>query len=297
VLSSHTQAQDLPLQDFAACALFAGRLNRLLARWDTASACYCAAEEAGLLVGNQVSALRGRLGQGAVHRGRGNLPLARATAEAVVREAGERRLPEVQALAYADLGSVLAQQGLQVEALEANYQAFLLTPDSVQRMRTLGDLGIGLAEIGAYAAARLAFEIVVQAPTMLLVRTNALLELMDLESVVGNRLGFERHRATAAEVRDRMTPSMTGDFHYKVGIGLARFGQFERARESLELGLHVAESHRLNSWYFRIERVLTNLSPDVVCEPDQSGLPDSACAPAVRRLELGLRTYAELSPA
>lgn len=296
-LAGRSQGQEAGLEDSATSALFAGRLNRLLARWDAANTCYTAAEEAALAVGNQVSALRGRLGRGAVHRGRGNFPVARATAEGVAREAAALNFPEVEALAYADLGTVLGLQGLQLEALEANYQAFLLTPNPMQRMRTLGDLGLGLLEIGAYDVARLAFEIVVESPTKLLVRTNALLELMDLESAVGNRLAFQRRRSAAGEASDRMTPSMLVDFRFKEGVGLARFGQLLRARQSLQRGLGLAETHRLNSWYFRIERVLGNLSvcPDTDLKPVVAH--EAGHAPPVKRLELGLREYASLASA
>ena len=79
--------------------------------------------------------------------------MAREIAEGVAKEARERELPGVQALAYADLGAVYALQGLRLEELQANYMAFRLTPDPVQRMRTLGDLGIGLYRIGALQAA------------------------------------------------------------------------------------------------------------------------------------------------
>ena len=59
--------------------------------------------------------------------------------------------------------------------------------------------------------ARIAFEIVVGARTSFLVRTNALLELMELESSVGDRMAFERRRAEAEKAQSRMPPSMLAD--------------------------------------------------------------------------------------
>ena len=50
--------------EFAECALTAGRLNRLLARWAAAVTCYEAAERTGRERGDLVAALRGRLGCG-----------------------------------------------------------------------------------------------------------------------------------------------------------------------------------------------------------------------------------------
>lgn len=290
-LAARSQGERTAPQEFTAYALFAGRLNRLLARWDDAMGCYGAAEEAAAQINDFVSMLRGRLGQGAVQRGRGNLPAARITAEAVARQAGELSLPEAQALAYADLGSVYNLQGLRLEALEAHYRAFQLHPDPLQRMRTLGDLGIGLAEIGAFEAARLAFKIVAESNASVLVRANALLEMMDLESLAENRVAFERCRSAVEDYRSRMSPSMCVDYHYKLGSGFARFGQLARARASLSEASAAAERHHLNAWYFKVEQALADLAAqrreERPAEPSEL-----SAAPAVREMEIGLREYA-----
>jgi tetratricopeptide (TPR) repeat protein len=289
-LAARCQGSDISPRDFAGYALFAGRLNRLLARWDQSVACYGAAEEVSYQSGDPVSMLRGRLGKGAVQRGKGNLPAARAAAENVAREATELELPGVQALAYADLGVVYSLQGLRLESLEAHYRAFQLHPDPMDRMRTLGDLGIGLAEIEAHEAARLAFKIVAQSSASLLVRANAWLELMDLESTVGNRVAFQRCRAAAEEFRSRMSPSMLVDYCYKLGRGLGRFGLQGRSRAMLTEALVLAESHQLNAWYFKIEQAMAQDQK----QNDQSRAETSnlSAAPAVREMELGLREYA-----
>jgi tetratricopeptide (TPR) repeat protein len=294
-LAAQVQGPHASPADFAVCALFAARLNRQLARWDTATTCYTAAEEAALACGDNVSALRGRLGQGAVHRGRGNLPLARDIAEGVVRDAAKLDLPEVQALGYADLGAVFALQGLKLEELEANYQAFRLTPDAHQRMRTLGDLGSGLFRIGAYDAARLAFDLVINSDTSFVVRANALLELMDLESSIGNRVSFERCRGMIDQTLGRLSPSMATDYQYKLGAGFMRFGQPIRARAAFSAALELAERHQLNAWYFRIEEALKQITEGVQQQAPTPGA-DLSEAPAIRQMEMGLREFA-LSPA
>jgi len=293
-LATRVQGRQTTSEDYAAYALFAARLNRQLARWDTATSCYAAAEEAARACGDDISALRGRLGQGAVHRGRGNLPLAREIAESVVRDASHLRLPEVQALGYADLGAVCALQGLQLEELEANYQAFRLTPDAHQRMRTLGDLGIGLYRIGAYQVARVAFEIVINSNTSFVVRSNALLELMDLESTIGNRVSFERCRGMIEQAVSRLSPSMATDYHFKLGTGFQRFDQITRARTAFQAGLELAERYQLNTWYFRIEQALKELS-ERPQQPVPAVVSELSEAPAILEMEMGLREYA-LSP-
>lgn len=300
-LAVRTHGSDVPAPDFAASALFAGRLHRLLARWNEATNCYLSAESAADRAGDRVLALRARLGRSAVLRGQGNLPLARATVEVVIEAARAAGLRDVQAMALTDLGAIFALEGRQVEAVQANYEAFQHTEDALQRMRVLGDLAIGLKDIGATDGARLAFEIVVGARTSFLVRTNAVLELMDLESSVGNRVAFERRRGQAEDARDRMTPSMAADFHFKAGVGMARFDRFKRAKEFLGAGLRLAEEHRLNLWYFKLESELKALEAREASiavearEPELASPAPYSESPAVEEVALGLREYALLN--
>jgi tetratricopeptide (TPR) repeat protein len=291
-LAARSQGSSASPKEFAAYALFAGRLNRLLARWEAASTCYGAAEDAATLVGDHVYALRGRLGRGAVQRGLGNLPLAREVAESVVRDASALDLADVQAMAYADLGAVYWLQGLRPEELRANYYAFRLASDPSLRMRILGDLGLGLVQIGAHDAARLAFQIVINSNAKLLDRANAALELMDLESSLGNRVAFERCRNAVTEIGDRLPPSAATDYQFKLGTGLARFGQSVRAREALERARALAEAHRLNVWYFKIEKALEQLSQIQNNEPHCQEVDEPSHPPVVDEVLLGLREYA-----
>jgi hypothetical protein len=264
----------------------------LLARWGMATNCYLAAEQAANVAGDRMMQLRAHLGRGAVLRGMGNLPMARAIGEEVALAASQANLPEMQALAFTDLGAVYFVEGNKAEFVQANYRAFLLTEDPLQRMRILGDIGIGLAELGVYDSARLAFEIVIASKTSFLVRTNAMLELMELESAVGNRMSFERRRSEAESLLERMPPSMIADFHYKAGIGLARFGQASRARTLIKAGLEFSEKHQLNAWAFRLDRTLIEFAAGERREPEPSTPSSWSASPALREVTVGLREYA-----
>jgi tetratricopeptide (TPR) repeat protein len=294
-LAVRTYGEEIPAAELGACAWFCGRLHRLLAHWEAAMECYRAAELAGELTGDLTSTLRGQLGCAAVLRGQGNLPAARLAVEEVLRQAEPLQLAEVLTNGYGDLGVVFELQGLKVESLHAKYRAFQQAPDSLQQMRALGDVGVGLAEIGCHRGARLAFEIVIDSTASFLVRTNALIELMDLESATGNRVAFERHRSAVETVLEQMSPSMLVDYHYKAGVGMARFGQLARAANLLKAAAELAETNRLNAWYFRVERVLENLA---LCPDHDIELPDGpelTRAPQIREVELGLRQYAEMT--
>lgn len=290
-LAARTHGAAIPPSDFPAIALFAGRLNRLQARFEAATVAYAAAEEGALVIGDVSARLRSRLGRAHVSRSQGNLPLARSTVESVIADAASHDMPHVLSDAYADLGHVLSAQGDRLSALKATYEAFRLAPDVLNRMRYLGDVGVELSELGHYDVARVAFGIVVASNTSFVVKTNAMLELMEIESASGNRVAFERHRAELREGAGRMPPSMAVDYRYKSGLGLARFGQRARAREVWADGMRLAELHHLNEWYFRLERVTNELERCTVPQVERAEpKPPSA---AITDLAAGLTAYAE----
>ena len=279
--------------DYAECALTGGRLNRLLARWEAALTCYQAAELSGREQGDAVAALRGRLGQGAVARGRGNLPAARAIAEGVREEARNGNLPEVQAVACADLAAAWSELGQPVEALAADYEAFRLARDPVDRMRTLGNVGVDLAQLGWHDAARTAFTIVLRSDAKATVQLNALLELMVLEAGVGDAAAFEGHYRAAEDCRHQMPPSMVVDFLFKTASGRRRFGHLAAARASLTEAQTVAEAHDLHAWTFRIDRALHDLgAADAAARLAEPPATPPRESPVVREVAAGLEEYA-----
>jgi hypothetical protein len=116
---------------------------------------------------------------------------------------------------------------------------------------------------------------------------------MDLESFLGNRMSFERCRSAIEDARDRLSPSMSVDYHYKVGTGLARFGQVVRAREALEIGLRTAESHQLNAWYFKIEQAIASISASEHSGGGARIASNLSQEAVVHQVVVGLREYAE----
>ena len=291
-LAARAYGPEIAPSDFAECALTAGRLNRLLARWEAAVTCYQAAELTGHAEGDAVAALRGRLGRGAVARGRGNLPAARAIAEAVREDARSLNIPQVQTIACADLAAACSELGQPVEALEADYEAFRLAQNPADRMRTLGNVGTDLVQLGWLDAARTAFTIVLRSDTMATVRLNALIELMALESGAGEGAAFEEHYRAAEACRDQMAPSMVVDYLFKAASGRKRFGQPAAARATLTEAQTIAEAHGLHAWAFRIDRALRDLdSADAARLPEPPATPRRE-SPVVREVAAGLEEYA-----
>jgi tetratricopeptide (TPR) repeat protein len=292
-LSARTYRSQIPPLDTATLSLFVARLNRLLARWDRANKAYNLAAQAGTEVRDLNTVMLARIGLATVHRGQGNLPVARAGLEQIIAESDSPELREIQGRAWSELSVVHAVQGMIHESLMAKYQALLAIKDNLLRFRILGDLGISLRELGAYNEARQCFDMVLASNPSLIIRTNTCIELMEMESATGNRLAFERYRQEARSFEDRMPPSMAIDYRYRIGIGFARFGKEAKARATLREALGLAEASKLNEWYFRIDRVLRGLE---LCQ-DHHDLKSAAAdatevAPAVAQVSAGLREIA-----
>lgn len=288
-LGGRTYRDGIPPMDAATLALFVARLNRMLARWEPANHSYRLAEQAGLESRDVNTVMLARIGRANVLRGQGNLPLSREILEQVVAETGSPELGDVYGRALSDLSVVLDRQGNLHEALLTRYRALLSLRDELQRTRVLGDLGVGLRALGAYDAARQCYDMVLNSDTSFIIRTNTCVELMEMESAIGNRIAFERYRQEAQICEDQMPPTMAIDYRYKVGIGFARFGKENRARAVLREALALAEEHQLNEWYFRVDRVLRNL---VLCQESQhlkTKAEASDMAPAVAEVSAGLR--------
>jgi tetratricopeptide (TPR) repeat protein len=292
-LSARTYRAGIPQVDVATLSLFVARLNRMLARWDSANRAYLVAEQAATEVRDLGTVMLARIGLANVNRGQGNLPLARSALEQIVAETNSPELSDVHGRAWSDLAVVLDVQGFLHESLMAMYHALLAVRDNLVRFRVLGDLGISLRKLGAYDAARQCFDMVLASEPSLIIRTNTCIELMEMESGRGNRLAFERHRQEARAFEDRMPPSMAIDYRYRMGIGFARFGKEAKARAMLREALALAEAGKLNEWYFRIDRVLRNLELCVEQPESSSSTADTTeVAPAVAQVSAGLRELA-----
>ena len=109
---------------------------------------------------------------------------------------------------------------------------------------------------------------------------------------MGDELGFRRYLREAEGRVEDMPPSMAVDFQYQAGVGMARFGQLDRARKSLTMALELAEEHQLNTWYFKVERVMRGLAACADIESDSAGADPRWDTSALREVTSGLREFA-----
>ncbi len=258
-LASRTHDGSYQAEEYASFAMFVGRVNRRLTRWPAAERAYQAAEKTAAQIGDQRTVLFSKLGLANLHRGTGDLARSRAMVETVLSQCQSPELADVRSAAYSDLSAVFERQGNRIEAVVMEYHAFQTAVDDTSRWRSLANLGASLAGLGEYQAARYALEVVAARSQIFASRTNAIVELIGLTSAVGDELGFRRYLRAAQEHKEAMPPSMAVDFHYNAGCGMARFGRVEKARELLTVALELARAHSLNTWYFRVERVLDGL--------------------------------------
>jgi len=269
----------LPAAQAVAAALQEGRVNRKIARFDDADAAYERAAATAAAVGDRYAGLLSRLGRANVCWGRGNLAEAERWNREVLedaRAAGER---DAEARAEHGLGTVLGARGQTLDALPHFWRAFELYQDEASSLLALHDLGFDLARLGAIEDAERAFRHVVQATHDQGALQNAMIELLHCASFRRDRIGFTRWRALCENELPRMAPNILADYQLKLGIGLARFGRFERATTEIEQALKTARVNGLHEFEFRIDRIRAGL-PE--CEALQTAEHEAEAEPVAQ---------------
>jgi tetratricopeptide (TPR) repeat protein len=267
----------LSATDRTATALRLGRVLRKLARWDEAEAAYAEAGRIAAAAGDQESVLRSRIGQCNVLVYQGNLPEAERGWRAVLEDATTAGLTGLAAHAEHGLGTVLYRRGQPHEGAPHVWRAYARHEDPTSKLRALGDLGTLLLSLGDVTGAERALAEVMargRLPDML---TNAAIELMHCASFRRDRVGFERWRERSVDHLEDALPNVRADYYLKVGIGLARFGNYRRAESEMGRALDIAVAHDLHEMVFRAERIKSGLQD---CEALAQG-ESHAAEPAV----------------
>ena len=269
----------LPAKQAVAAALQEGRVNRKIARFDDADAAYERAAAIAATVDDRYAVLLSRLGRANVCWGRGNLAEAERWNREVLedaRAAGER---DAEARAEHQMGTVLGTRGQPLDALPHFWRSFELYQDESLSLLALHDLGFDLARLGAIEDAERAFRHVVQATHDQGALQNAMIELLHCASFRRDRIGFTRWRALCEIELPRMAPNILADYQLKLGIGLARFGRFERAASEMDQALETARVNGLHEFEFRIDRIRAGLGE---CEALQAAEHDADTEPVAQ---------------
>jgi tetratricopeptide (TPR) repeat protein len=255
-LVARTWAGDIPPREFTALALDVGRVNRQLARLSLATDAYHAASEAARLTGDRVAHLRACIGGLTVRRLEGATDGLDRELRALLDEChDDPALSAVVPLIHADLGALASAAGRPDDAIRALVQATRATRSAGERLQMLVGLGRILLELGIRDLAAMLLEHVAARSPDRLVRAGAEVELMDIASRDGNRLGFERIRASLGRLMWRLPATMRAEFHYRAGQGFARFSQHARARRSWAAGRTLAMREGLDRWADRFRQL------------------------------------------
>jgi tetratricopeptide (TPR) repeat protein len=248
-----------------------GRTRRMQAEFERAVTAYREAGRLATAANDTVSVFLSRIGLCNVHYFRGNLPEAERGWRAILADAAAAGCHTPEAHAHHGLGNLLGRRGLAHAGAPHLWRAYELFENEADRLRVLNDLGIALLSLGDIEGAEHALAEVARRERSGENRTNCLIEWMQCASLRGDRMRFERVREECLTNLDTMPPNVRADYYFKVGIGLARFGNFAKAQTNMQHALEIASAHALNELVFRIERIKDGLR---VCEaPDDMRLP------------------------
>jgi tetratricopeptide (TPR) repeat protein len=248
----------LAASDATAAWMRVGRVRRLQTEFDPADAAYAEAGRIAAAAGDRQGVLFSRIGQCNVLHFRGNLGEAEQGWRGVLADATAAGIGNVQAQAEHGLGTILHRRGQAHMAAPHLWRAYELYEDD-GALRALGDLGSLMLACGDIVGAERALNEVVRRAALPDLLANAKIELMHCASFRRDRVGFERWRERALDHSEDALPNIRADYHLKVGIGLARFGNFAKAATQMQQGLEIATAHELHELVFRIERIKNGL--------------------------------------
>jgi len=244
-----------------------GRVRRKQTDFDGATDAYAEAGRLAQTAGDLRSVLLSRVGNCNTMYFHGNLAGAELGWRSLLSDASAAGDHCVEAQAHHGMGNLLQRRGLAQAGAPHLWSAYELYEDESDQLRVLTDLAMALLSIGDIAAAEHALHAVLRRERVGESRTNAVIELMQCASCRRDRVGFERMREEGLNHLDQMPANIRADYYLKVGIGLARFGNFSKAATNLRHALEIATAHDLNEMIFRIERISEGLRE---CEaPDE----------------------------
>jgi len=263
-------SDELSSPDGIALRLRTARVLRKLSQFDAAERSYGEAGAQAADIGDTHTELLSRIGRVQVIRGRGNLAEAESSLRGALADAARLADAAAEGLGQHEMAVVLSTRGQPLGAIPHIWRAFQLFEDEISRTRALADLGGLLLIVGDTPGAERALMQVIRRADSEEATSNASIELMNCASFRRDRVGFERWRERCEARRESMPPNMLVDFKLKTAIGLARFGQLDRADALLEVALRDAHEAGLHEFLFRIERIKNGLR--ACTEPLELGL-------------------------
>ncbi len=265
-------------EEEVAALLQKGRVLRLSGLCTMATEAYSLGGQMAERMGDSHSERRSRIGRAVVMQKTGNLPESERALRQVVADSLREGDVVAEAHGCQDLGVALHLMKRTQEAIPLIFRAFQLYEAPISRARALSDTGVLLKELGYYAAAEHAFELVLSGDPPLQVRVRTALEMLEVSSVIVDRISFERWRKEVSNHLDSLPPDEQVDFEFKVGTGLSQFGVHARAEKHLVHAIELAERYGLGERLFRIEDALGCVRERRACKVASAVPPTSETA-------------------
>jgi hypothetical protein len=236
-----------------------GALYRMQCRFVEAGDVWHELARMGIERNNLWLQVRAQIGLGRMHRHLGNLPKAR---ELFTRaEADAYTFPDLRAMAFNNLGDVLAHQQPPdwIEAALKFYGAAYLYTDVTLKNSALVNLAICAVGCHYYKLADVTLRRVIGAPgapgsPCWADVTNAMIERLDVCSALGDWEGVKHVRTLLRWRLERFTPDMKCDYHYRLGLIELRRGK--NPTNEWNQAHWFASQHKLGEWMIRLEKLL-----------------------------------------
>ncbi|HWZ58953.1 MAG TPA: hypothetical protein VNW46_08275 [Gemmatimonadaceae bacterium] len=178
-------------------------------------------------VGSYDGELRIRIGEARDAAQWGDVSGAIARLEMLRRDALAARAGEVRATAVHELGNLLVEAGDPERGVRLLYDAFMSYGTSARREMACTDLGSALLQVGFREEGRAAYELMISPTVELEQQLVAMLHLLRLAVVEGDRTAFRHYRLELSK-RELGVGDMA-DYYFIVGEGCRRFGRPEKA--------------------------------------------------------------------
>jgi tetratricopeptide (TPR) repeat protein len=222
--------------------------------WETSSRAYSQAAFIADTVGDRQGVLKVQVGIANNYLAKGNIPHAQTILDDVIVQATDEHFSEIRGLALHSRATLAQRRGHKTEAVSLAYEALGLTTNPIARDGVLEDLAVAFSEIGMRDAARDTHLIIASTSQLNWVRSQALINLMELAGIDGMREAFDGY---AAELRNAsLDPWLKSHFLLFLGEGMARFERYEAAEQALEEAIAFANSNQIHSVSFRVDAEL-----------------------------------------
>lgn len=230
-------------------------LYRQAARYEEAWETWETMEAMAMKVGSEEYRLRALNGKGIIRRHRGNLEEAAVIFRHVLAEAVG--LPEIGGHAAVNLGTALERMGRDAEAIEAYWQGFNTFPSYqlTHKYRALLNVGCGLTKQGHLLDACRAFWLVEQMSHDWNLETNALIERLDVASMLHDKFTLPQIENALALRAHKMPVEVKTDYYFRLAQWAQREGETAKASRLYDHALKLAERGKMEHWTHRIRAV------------------------------------------